>query len=267
MKLRTLLIALCAVLLLYCGCSDGSSYTPPPNVQSDLRFFNQDSRHSVRVVPLEIRKRYANEELRTDTPELALAALKEGNLRFVEGTARHPLQDAARRQSTKSDQKPHTIVLSCSDSRVPPEIVFDQGIGQIFVVRTAGEVADAAAIASIEYAVEHLGSKLLLVMGHHSCGAVKAALSTPKGKSAGSRDLDKLLAEIRPNIKSFSLESAGPHLDYAVRSQVAGVSAGLLKRSKILREAVEHHHLSLAGAVYNLDSGKVVFIDTPPAAH
>ena len=262
---RSLLSSLLLALVPFLGCSDGTSYTPPPDVQSDLRFFNTAQRQSVRVVPLNLRRQGGNEEPRVDTPKLALAELKAGNQRFVEGTSRHPLQDAERRQSTKSEQKPHTIVLSCSDSRVPPEIVFDQGIGQLFVVRTAGEVADAAAIASIEYAVEHLGSKLILVMGHHSCGAVKAALSTPKGKSAGSKDLDRLVGEIRPNIKAFSLDTAGPHLAHAVQAQVAGVSAGLLKRSKILREAVHHHHLEVAGAVYNLDSGQVLFVES--AAH
>ncbi len=258
---RSLLVLFLLLMAPFTGCSDGASYTPPLDIQSDLRFFNAAPKQSVRVVPLELRRQSNSDQPRVDSPQLALAELKAGNRRFVEGTSRHPLQDSERRQQTKSDQKPHTIVLSCSDSRVPPEIVFDQGIGQLFVVRTAGEVADAAAVASIEYAVEHLGAKLILVMGHQSCGAVKATLGTPKGKSAGSRDLDKLIAEIRPNVKSFSLESAGPNLSYAVRAQVDGVTAGLLKRSKIVREAVHHHHIDIAGAVYNLESGQVLFTE------
>ncbi|MGZ3798075.1 MAG: carbonic anhydrase, partial [Pseudobdellovibrionaceae bacterium] len=120
----------------------------------------------------------------------ALAWLKNGNTRYLKGTLRKDGQSNKDRERLVTGQKPHTIILSCSDSRVPPEVLFDQKLGEIFVIRTAGEALDNAAIASVEYALEHLGSHLLVVMGHESCGAVKAAFSTLKGEDAGSPALD-----------------------------------------------------------------------------
>lgn len=191
----------------------------------------------------------------------ALHALTEGNERFVTGKLWHPNQSSERRTGLTETQKPHTIVLSCSDSRVPPEVVFDQGLGDLFVVRTAGEVADPVAMASIEYAVEHLGAKLLLVMGHESCGAVKATLSTKRGTSAGSKDLDQLVAAIRPHLKDVTLANAGPNLHHAVQLQVSGVLSGLVKRSKIIREAVNQNHLEVKSAIYHLDTGEAEILE------
>ena len=199
------------------------------------------------------------EEKRATDGYSALKVLEAGNSRFTQDSAVHPRQDKLRREELKATQNPHTAVLSCSDSRVSPELVFDQGIGDLFVVRTAGEVADPAAVASLEYAVEHLGVKMILIMGHTSCGAVKTTLSLGSEKSAGSKDLDKLVAAIRPNIKSFDLTSAGPGLEHAVRAQVNGVADGLLKRSKIINEASEKHGLRISRAIYNLDTGTVDF--------
>ena len=187
----------------------------------------------------------------------AAAELSAGNARFVAGDTVSPRQGADRRSAVVAAQKPHTVILSCSDSRVPPEVVFDQGIGDLFIIRTAGEVADSAAIASIEYAVEHVGVKQILVMGHTSCGAVKATLGTPRGQSAGSKELDKLIAGIGPNVASYTVETAGPNLESAVRAQVDGVAKSLLVKLKIVKEAVEHHGVSLAKGIYHLDSGRV----------
>ena len=188
---------------------------------------------------------------------LALQELVQGNQRFVAGHATHPRQDHARRSSLVGGQQPKAIVLSCSDSRVPPELTFDQGLGEIFVVRTAGEVADSVALASIEYAVEHLHASLLIVMGHESCGAVKAALSTPPGASAGSAHLDQLVTSIRPNITGYTIASADKVLTQPVRANVEGVARGLLTRSTIIRHAVEHGELTIVRGLYHLDSGKV----------
>lgn len=189
--------------------------------------------------------------------------LKSGNQRFVYGRGEHPHQSISRRVELASGQKPHSIVLSCADSRVPPEIVFDQGLGDIFVVRTAGEVLDASAVASLEYAVEHLGSKLLVVMGHQSCGAVKAAITTPPNQSAGSKDLDALVRGIRPNLSglsAFDLDvKANPLLSSAAKAQALGVKKALLARSHIIKEAYDHHGLQIKPALYNLESGEVEF--------
>ena len=192
------------------------------------------------------------------TPEQAYETLVAGNQRFVDGKATHPRQDVARRAELAMGQKPHTIVLSCSDSRVPPELVFDQGLGELFVVRVAGNVLGAAAVASMEYAVEHLGARLIVVMGHDSCGAVKAALTTPKGKSAGSPDLDTLVAQIQPNLEKVKPEDdktiRGP-----VRANVDGVTRQLTRKSEILRKAVESGKVKVVSAIYALASGKVEF--------
>ena len=129
---------------------------------------------------------------------------KQGNKRFLKGNVRKDGIDSATIKKLSEGQKPHAIVLSCSDSRVPPEIIFDQKLGEVFVVRTAGQSLDSMAIASIEYAVAHLGSNLILVMGHESCGAVKAALSTLNGGDAGSPSLNKLVGDLHPRLKRFS---------------------------------------------------------------
>jgi len=189
----------------------------------------------------------------------ALKALERGNERFARGQAVHPHDDQARRMEVKGTQTPHTAVVSCSDSRVPPELVFDQGVGDLFVVRSAGEVLDPAGLASLEYAVEHLGVKMLLVMGHTSCGAIKTTLGLSKDKSAGSKDLDKLVAAIRPNIKNFDSTNAGKGFTKAVRAQVDGVAESLPKRSKIIQEAMEKHDLRVSRGIYDLETGTVDF--------
>ncbi|MEK7690527.1 MAG: carbonic anhydrase [Bdellovibrionota bacterium] len=195
----------------------------------------------------------------------ALGWLKEGNARYVSGKTKGPARDLATRQELAKGQHPYAIVLSCSDSRVPPELIFDQGFGQLFVVRVAGNVVGAATVASIEYAAEHLGSKLLVVMGHESCGAVKAAMDTPPTKSAGSMDLDTLVSAIRPNIESYrklassSTDPEAKTLRTPVKMNVNGVAARLLKRSKILRHLVHTGKLKVVGGVYGLASGEVEF--------
>jgi carbonic anhydrase len=138
---------------------------------------------------------------------LSLASLIAGNERYAAGRAQHPRAAREDRQQLLAGQHPRAIVLACADSRVPPELVFDQGLGDLFVVRVAGEAVDAASVASIEYAIEHLGASLIVVLGHQSCGAVMAALTTPHGK-AGSPDLDALLDEIRPGVAHFMRRAA-----------------------------------------------------------
>ena len=196
-------------------------------------------------------------------PAEAFGMIKAGNLRYSSGKPQRPHQDAARRKETETGQKPHTIVLSCSDSRVPPEVLFDQGIGDLFVVRVAGNVLGAATVASMEYAVEHLGARLILVMGHDSCGAIKAALSTPPGETAGSADLDSLVATIRPSLSEFKASAIkeDPRVIAPVKKNVSTVAKDLLRRSKIIRDAVEEGRVGVAQGIYMLDSGRVEFWD------
>ena len=157
-------------------------------------------------------------------------------------------------------QSPHSIVLSCSDSRLPPEAIFDQKLGEIFTVRSAGEALSAPAIASIEYAVAHLGSKLIVVLGHTNCGAVKAAVETIEGSSAGSQNLDQLVSDIHPRIratlKSKKLEK---DLRSASWANAKGVAKDLLTRSKLLTNAVQSGGVKIQVGLYDLATGHVDF--------
>ena len=192
--------------------------------------------------------------------EQALKWLQNGNKRYLSRANRTDGKSQKDRERLGKGQHPHAIVLSCADSRVPPETVFDQALGEVFVVRTAGESLDSSVIASLEYAVEHLGPRLLVVMGHTSCGAVKAALDTPEDKSAGSPSLDKLVGDIRPRIPNrtpAAAPSAGLEIESAANAQ--GVAADLLKRSEIIRARVEKGDLLIKPALYYLDSGSVKF--------
>jgi carbonic anhydrase len=195
------------------------------------------------------------------SPKQAYHQIVDGNKRFMTDQPKHEGQGEQSRKDLASGQKPHTIVLSCSDSRVPPELIFDQGLGQLFTVRVAGNVLDPATVASIEYAVEHLGSKLIVVMGHESCGAVKAAINTPVGQSAGSKDLDTLVAAIRPNLNGEHRSPAGEEkmLRGPVKSNVEAVTQDLMVRSKIVRTHVQNDGLVIIPAIYSLESGFVSF--------
>lgn len=193
------------------------------------------------------------------SPRESLEQLRQGNQRFVDNKMTAPRRDDKTRSELAAAQKPFAIVLSCSDSRVPPEVVFDQGLGDIFVVRTAGHVLDPGPIASIEYALEHLGPRLIVVLGHESCGAVKAALTTPAGRSAGSVDLDRLVAKIRPYLGSFKSLQADKLMRGPVKANTAGVARELIKRSAIVREKLQHQEVSLVTAIYGLSTGNVEF--------
>lgn len=191
----------------------------------------------------------------------AFSTLQDGNMRFYEGKSNHPRQDPTVRHGLASGQKPHTIILSCSDSRLPPEAIFDQGLGDLFVVRLAGNILNAEAIASIEYAVSHLGPKLLLVMGHESCGAVGAAIQSKPGQSNGSESLDVLVKHIRSHLSASSIQSVetDKSLRQPVKENVSATMEELLTKSQIVRNAVAHDGLVLGQAIYSLRTGKVEF--------
>lgn len=153
-------------------------------------------------------------------------------------------------------------MVSCSDSRVPPELIFDAGLGQIFTVRIAGNVLTSESIASIEYAIEHLGARTIVVMGHESCGAVKAALGAVPGESAGSPHLDRLIADVNRCMSSTNLtdeERHDPHVLAAARANVNGVVGELLVSSKIVAEKLEAKEIAVLPAIYRLETGAVEF--------
>ena len=192
--------------------------------------------------------------------DVAISQLKAGNRRFVD---QHPSQDGQNQRDVQrlaKGQAPKAIVLSCSDSRVPPELVFNQGLGDLFAVRTAGETLSPEVIASIEYAVAKLGSHLIVVLGHSNCGAVKAAIETMGGKSAGSDHLDQLVRDIHPRIRSV-LKPEHPSTDLKAESWANAKAAKdeLLVRSKIISEASQSGKVRFAVGLYDLSTGAVEF--------
>ena len=195
-------------------------------------------------------------------PQVALKWLRNGNIRFQKQHLRADGQSKRDIKNLTQGQKPHSIVISCSDSRVPPEIVFDQKLGEIFVVRTAGQSLDQNAVGSIEYAVEHLGTRNILVLGHTQCGAVKAAYATLNGKDAGSDNLNHLVKDIHPRLETLpNIQTRKPSSDYSTESwaNVEGVKKDLVSRSKILKKSISEGHIQIVGAMYVLDTGLVEF--------
>jgi carbonic anhydrase len=198
----------------------------------------------------------------TVSADEALKLLLAGNQRFVAGSLKSVTQDelAQRRAELAQGQKPFAIVVCCSDSRVGPEIVFDQELGNVFVVRTAGEVLDAAGIGSIEYAVAHLGSPLLVVLGHEHCGAVAAAVADAKEPG----QIASIVKAIRPAVARTRAEPGDP-LENAVRANVQDVAAQLRRMGPVISAAVKSGRLKVTGAVCSLTSGKVELVPEEPA--
>jgi carbonic anhydrase len=192
------------------------------------------------------------------TAAQALARLKDGNGRFVSDVTADLHVDAARRAELVAGQAPYALVLSCADSRVPPEIVFNTGLGELFVVRSAGEVLDRSILASLEYGAEHLKSPLLVVMGHEFCGAVKAAKERKPGASMGP-NLDFLLKQIQPAVARADKAIFDDPLRAAVLANVELIVAELQVQSPILHSLVERGRLQIVGAFYELSTGRVSF--------
>lgn len=190
------------------------------------------------------------------SPKVALARLMAGNQRFQSGAMRHPGQDSARRESLASSQSPFAVILSCSDSRVPPEIVFDQGLGDLFVVRVAGNTVTRAGMESIDYAVEHLGSSLIVVLGHDSCGAVKGAVGECplKGKESQAA-IAEIFGNICPAVER-ARTAGGDVVSKAIDLNVADQVAAL-EHSASLEKRVKDGKLMIVGGRYDLRTGKV----------
>jgi carbonic anhydrase len=184
------------------------------------------------------------------SPDDVLAELLEGNARFVAQRALHPHQSAVRCAEVAGGQHPAAVVVGCSDSRVPPEIVFDQGIGDLFVIRTAGHVVDSVALGSIQYAVEHLDVPLVIVLAHSSCGAVTAAV---EGVAADGH-LNSVLSSIQPAVEQAGGEEGGD-LARAIEENARLVAAAIAAGGPAMAEGVEAGTLKVVAAVYDLSSG------------
>jgi carbonic anhydrase len=203
----------------------------------------------------------------TPTHEVASAEkiwadLMEGNERFVLGTPKaRQLVDL--RESLAKGQHPGVVVLSCSDSRVAPELLFDQSLGDLFVVRSAGNIADPIGLGSIEYAVDHLGSSVLVVLGHTKCGAVTAACSKQKMPTA---NLQAIVDKINPAVGQVGDSLKGDALiEAAVKQNVHQSAKDVLANSEVLRHAWEEGKLTVYEAEYSLETGRVTRLDTSPS--
>lgn len=190
--------------------------------------------------------------------------LLEGNQRFVEGRQIHPHATGHWREQLVDGQHPFACVLGCADSRVPPEIVFDDGLGDIFTIRAAGEVLDSSVIGSIEYAVEHLHVPLVVVLGHANCGAVSATIDVVRGKGHVTGDISTLVRTIEPAVRATTpQQDERKFLAACVAEQALRTAAILQERSVIIRTAVARGALGLVAASYDLSSGRVVRLDKP----
>ena len=179
--------------------------------------------------------------------------LKVGNQRFVADSLDGKLQDSSRRQSLASGQEPFAIILSCADSRVVPELIFDTGLGELFVVRVAGNIANSSSIGSIEYAVAHCGAQVIVVMGHESCGAVSAAVA---GGDNGEH-INHLVAHIKPALDAISADA--PLKDKVIKNAHLS-KQNLLDNSPIIKDAVDNGTVKVITAYYTISTGAVDFV-------
>jgi len=189
-----------------------------------------------------------------DGADEALSRLLNGDKRFVAGKSEEPTGAALveRRHALAKDQKPFAVILGCSDSRVPPELIFDVTLGDIFVVRTAGEVVDAIVLGSLEYAIEHLGTKLIVVLGHERCGAVTAAVSG----ATDTGDIPDVLKAISPAVEETKGQS-GDAIENAVRANARDIARRLKSSGPIIAPRVQSGEVKIVAAYYSLDTGQV----------
>lgn len=197
----------------------------------------------------------------------ALERLQEGNRRFMEGDSiQRTAQSHQRREALLTGQQPFAIVLGCSDSRVPPEIIFDQNLGDLFVIRVAGNIAGPSQVGSIEFAAKELGARLVVVLGHSNCGAIRAtleALGHPPSIPSLSSNLRSIIDEIRRSVEAFG--GIDPRRDRntlmreAVRANIISCANHLRRRSETLDHLVRNGEIFIVGAEYSLASGAVDF--------
>ncbi len=193
------------------------------------------------------------------TPQQALKLLMAGNHRWVAGRARHPHQSVARREALSHTQHPFATVFSCIDSRVPPELVFDRGLGDLAVVRTGAQVLDQGVVlGSIEFTPDHLNTPLILVMGHQRCGAVEAAIKTIESDGHAPGHIQSIVDALRPAY-DVAIHQPGDKVDNMVRAQTK-LAVEALKSDPLIRKFIAQGKLGVVGGYYSLDTGAVSII-------
>ena len=193
----------------------------------------------------------ADEHAASVSASESLRLLLEGNQRFIDGKMTHPNQTPERRVEISKGQHPFAAILACSDSRTAPEVIFDRGLGDIFVVRVAGNVADQVVIESLDYSVKHLGVRLLMILGHRSCGAVTAAVVGHEEPG----DVGPMLTELRPAVEATKGKSGDP-VENAIRENVKLVVTKLAESAE-LSAMVKSGELKVIGGIYDLNTGKI----------
>lgn len=195
------------------------------------------------------------------TADAALFELVAGNVRYVEGMARCTLRDAQRRKQTAEEgQHPSAMILSCADSRVPLEIIFDRGIGEIFVARVAGNVASTDELGTLEYGAEHLGIPLLVVLGHTKCGAVTAVFNGEPAENNLARLLQSVVPAVNAAKQKAAAERRTPTVDDAIRRNVQQALLDIRSGSPVLKRLEEEGKLKILGALYDIESGRVEWL-------
>ncbi|HET6374153.1 MAG TPA: carbonic anhydrase [Candidatus Polarisedimenticolia bacterium] len=197
----------------------------------------------------------------------ALERLREGNRRFVSGVrSSDTLVSQMRRSELAAGQEPFAIILGCSDSRVPAELVFDQGLGDLFVIRVAGNIVAPSQVGSVEFAAERFGTRLVVVLGHSQCGAILATLEElGRASEEQSRNLRSIVDRIRPSVEALLAAERWQHKDTlvreAVRANIRGSSNHLRHGSEVLERLIQNDGLLVVGAEYSLETGVVEFLE------
>lgn len=197
------------------------------------------------------------------TPAQAWARLKEGNVHWAAGTPRHPDQNIQRRRDVAGAQKPFAAVVSCIDSRLPPETVFDEGIGDLFVIRTGAQTVDGLISGSIEYGPLENETPLIVVMGHQRCGAVTATVKSIEENHPLPAHLNDIARSLRPAYREARAKGGGEIIDQTIRTQTTRTVAALTKDSG-LAPLIRQGALSIIGAYYSLDTGQVSALTAEP---
>lgn len=193
------------------------------------------------------------------TPDTVLTELLEGNARFMAGKSEYPHQDHARRQKMTAGQNPKAVVLACSDSRAPVEIIFDQGLGDVFVIRTAGEITDLSVLASLEFAVVSLGVNLVVVLGHENCGAVKAAKTALDGGELPGGFQRVLIEKVTPSLLSARRDGLSDIRDFEAR-HVREIAKHVIDRSPEIQAKIDAGEVGVIAMRYRLSDGKTELI-------
>jgi carbonic anhydrase len=206
----------------------------------------------------------ASREARPSTPAAAYARLMAGNKRWVSGGLHHPDRDPGRREFVAQKQEPFGAVLACIDSRAPPELLFDTGLGDLYVMRTGGEAAGPVVTGSVEYGPVTSGTPLVVVLGHQRCGAVEAAYKSLRDGKPLPGNLQAIVGALRPAYEQAAREGGADPVDTMARAQVT-LTAADLRSNKGLSPLVRKGTLAVVGAYYSLDTGKVEVLSGKPS--